>query len=114
MDPLHAHNAQLGVQKVLLTVEAEIAGQHVRHRTGQRKQRNALPAEYFNRQADGRQRAVGATAEQRHHTQRRAQLRRQTQQRRSYTAERRPGEEDGHDLAALEPCTQGQRGEQHF
>ena len=60
---LHANNAQLGVQKVLLTVKAEITRQHVRHRTGQCKQGDALPAKDLDRQTDGRQRAVGATAE---------------------------------------------------
>ena len=112
--PLHADDAQLGMQEVLLAVKAEIARQHVGNRACQRKQRDALPAEYLDGKADGRQRAVGAAAEQRNHAQRRAQLRRQTQQRRGHTAERRAGEEDRYDLAALEACAQGQRGEQHL
>ena len=114
MYPLHTHNAQLGVQEVLLPVEAEIAGQHIGNRARQRKQRDALPAEYLDGQTDGRQRAVGAAAEQRHHTKRGPQLRRQTQQGRGNTAEGCPGEEDGHDFAALKASAQGQRGEEHF
>ena len=55
---LHTNDPQLGVQKVLLTVKAEITRQHVGNGTGQCKQRDALPAKDLDRQTDGRQRAV--------------------------------------------------------
>ena len=60
---LHTNDPQLGVQKVLLTVKAEITRQHVGNGTGQCKQGDALPAKDLDRQTDGRQRAVGAAAE---------------------------------------------------
>ena len=95
---------------MLLAVEAEVAGHHVGHRTGQREKFNILPAEHLDSQADGGQRAVGAAAEQRHHAQRRAQARGQPQQRGDRAAKRSTGEKDGYDLAALEPGTQRDAG----
>src|SRR5699024_3910922 len=80
----------------------------------QREQRQALAAEHFQPQEDGRQRAVGASTEQRHHAQRGAQRRGQPQQRRHGADEGGPGEENGYDLAALVPGAQRQGCEQHF
>ena len=105
---------RLGIHDPLRVIQAVVAREHVAHRNGGQVIRHAGKAEELKGNEQRGNRAICHAAEHADHAHRCRQRCIKTEQRRNHAAQRRADGQRRHNLAALEACADGQRGEDHL